>query len=55
MSAEIRAPEERACLLCGRKEVWDEDDENWVVEDEVGELYCIHSWNVTGRFSPFES
>jgi hypothetical protein len=52
MTATIRAPEERACLRCGRRERWDDDRVAWRVADEVGEPYCIHAWDVTGSFSP---
>lgn len=55
MSAEIRTPSERECDLCGRKETWDAGEENWRVEDgEVGDVYCLHSWDITGRFTPVE-
>ncbi len=51
---EIRAPEERTCTACGRSEYWDEDAENWRVDDEVGDVYCVHDWDVTGSFTPVE-
>lgn len=50
---EIRAPNERTCIECGRTEVFDEDGETWRVGDEkVGDIYCVHSWDVTGTFTP---
>lgn len=53
MSSVIRVPDERKCLECGRSEVWDEEAENWVVEgDAVGNVYCIHDWDITGEFTP---
>lgn len=53
MDVEIRAPRERECQLCGRAEVWNESEENWVVEgDALGKLHCIHAWDITGKFSP---
>lgn len=52
--AEIRAPEERTCTQCGRSERWDEETGNWQVDDEVGDVYCVHSWDVTGSFTPVE-
>lgn len=56
MSAEIRKPQQRTCTDCGREEYWDEDTGNWrVVDDEVGDVYCIHSWDITGNFSPVEN
>lgn len=55
MSPEIRTPTERACVRCGRSETWDEVTENWVVaDDEVGERFCIHDWDITGKFTPIE-
>jgi hypothetical protein len=50
--AELRTPEERTCLNCGRHEVWDGETDNWVVDDDVGAVYCLHSWDITGEFSP---
>lgn len=51
----IRAPEERTCTECGRSERWDDDVENWRVEgDAVGDVYCVHDWDVTGSFNPVE-
>lgn len=53
MDVEIRAPHERTCQLCGRSEVWDQEAENWIVDgDAVGNLHCIHAWDITGKFSP---
>lgn len=53
MSATVRTPEKRRCERCGRTERWNDEAENWrVAGDEVGELYCIHSWDITGRFNP---
>ncbi|MEE6210541.1 HEWD family protein [Salarchaeum sp. III] len=50
---ELRTPDERSCLRCGRREVWDEDAGAWQVGgDEVGDVYCIHDWDVTGEFTP---
>lgn len=49
----IRAPEERTCTECGRREVWDDEDEAWRVDgDAVGNVYCVHAWDVTGSFTP---
>jgi hypothetical protein len=52
MSAEIRVPEERTCVRCGREEEWDEVAENWQIDGEVGDPRCIHSWDITGEFTP---
>lgn len=49
---ELRRPTERTCLNCGRNEVWDGDAVNWVVGSDVGEVYCLHVWDITGEFSP---
>lgn len=55
MDAEIDVPKRRVCLDCGRVEVWDEDAENWVVgDDSIGDVHCIHSWDITGEFSPIK-
>ena len=55
MSDEIRTPSERTCQDCGREEYWDETVENWRVRDEkLGNLHCIHSWDITGTFTPIE-
>lgn len=54
MNAEIRVPKERTCQRCGREEAWDEESENWVVAGDVGDVYCIHTWDITGEFAPLE-
>ena len=54
MSAEIRVPKHRTCVRCGREECWDEAGEGWTVDGEVGNVYCIHSWDITGEFVPVE-
>lgn len=51
MMIDIQPPDARECELCGRKEVW--KDGAWRVSDEQpGEIYCIHEWNITGDYSP---
>ena len=55
--AEIVPPTERACTSCGRRDVWDEATENWVIaredgERQVGNPYCIHEWDINGTYSP---
>lgn len=52
MSAQIRAPSTRTCVRCGREERYDDDANAWQVDDSVGDVYCIHSWDITGEFSP---
>ncbi|MFB6132260.1 MAG: HEWD family protein [Halanaeroarchaeum sp.] len=54
MTAQIRAPRERTCVRCGREEHYDEEDNVWRVADTVGDVYCIHSWDITGEFKPVE-
>lgn len=55
MSAKIRVPTERACLDCGREEVWNAETEYWAVDgDAVGDVHCIHDWDITGQFTPVE-
>ena len=51
---DIRTPDERECLSCGRSEVWDDEAGAWRVDDDVGDVFCVHDWNVTGQFTPFE-
>ncbi|WP_193718045.1 HEWD family protein [Halarchaeum grantii] len=55
MSVNIRAPNERSCVRCGRREAWDDDVIAWRVPDgDEGEVSCIHNWDVTGEFRPVE-
>ncbi|MFC7068963.1 HEWD family protein [Halobaculum lipolyticum] len=56
MSVRIRRPRERACERCGREERFDDAAESWVVagDDLVGEVYCVHEWDINGTFVPFE-
>jgi len=49
--AEIRAPRERACTRCGRSERWDDEVGAWRVDADVGDVYCVHAWDVTGTFA----
>jgi len=59
MDPELRSPSVRECERCGRKEEWDEDDETWRIatlegDRRVGDPYCIHEWDINGKFAPFE-
>lgn len=55
MSAQIRTPTERTCQDCGREEHWSESRGNWRVTDgAVGNVHCIHAWDITGTFTPIE-
>lgn len=56
--AELAPPTERTCERCGRRDAWDESG-YWtiVAEDgdrQVGDPYCIHEWDVTAAYNPFE-
>ena len=57
MSVEIVPPTRRACERCGRTDVWNDDDDNWVIAEEdgeriVGDRHCIHEWDINGRYNP---
>ena len=52
MTATIRAPAERTCTRCGRSEAWDDAAVCWRVDDDEGDVHCIHAWDITGTFSP---
>ncbi len=56
--SELRTPDRRECLRCGRTERWDPEAETWTVpsdaEDAVGRRHCIHEWDITGSFRPFD-
>ncbi|WP_396612622.1 HEWD family protein [Haloferax sp. S1W] len=59
MEPQLRRPTRRACERCGRVERWDDDETTWRVasedgEKQVGSPYCIHEWDINGRFAPFE-
>ncbi len=52
----IRKPNHRACERCGRQEVWDREAETWTIDrevtgDPVGDVHCIHEWDINGAFS----
>lgn len=57
MGQEIVPPTERSCERCGRRDVWDDEAENWVIETvdgerRVGDPNCIHEWDINGRHNP---
>ena len=55
MSAQIRTPSHRTCVDCGREEHYDDAASAWQIDDDdVGDVYCIHSWDITGQFTPVE-
>ncbi len=53
MSVTISPPTERTCELCGRTERWDDTVEGWQIDDDPGDVYCIHEWDVNGSYTPF--
>jgi hypothetical protein len=60
MGVTIRKPTARQCEDCGRREVWNDATSTWQVardddgERAVGEVYCIHEWDINGTFVPIE-
>lgn len=55
----IRKPTNRECEICGRRETWEASGESWVIdtsdgEPAVGDPHCIHEWDITGTFLPYE-
>lgn len=55
----LRKPRERSCELCGREEHWSDEEDIWTVvrrdgEPVVGNLHCIHEWDINGSFIPIE-
>lgn len=57
--AELRPPTERTCERCGRRDVWDDDAGHWTIavengERESGDPFCLHEWDVTATYNPFE-
>jgi hypothetical protein len=57
MSAVV-PPSERVCERCGRKDVWSEAKQKWVVAEEDGErqtgtAHCLHEWDINGTYNPF--
>jgi len=54
MPAELRKPTERICESCGRTEVWNDDADTWRVDDDPGNVYCVHEWDINGNFLPVE-
>ncbi|MFB6256714.1 MAG: HEWD family protein [Haloplanus sp.] len=59
MGVTIRKPTARQCEDCARREVWNDATSTWQVarddgERLVGEVYCIHEWDINGTFVPIE-
>lgn len=60
MGVQLRRPTERTCERCGRHEEWDADAESWQLVREngeavVGDVFCLHKWDINGSFTPIES
>ncbi len=56
---EVHPPSERECERCGRRDVRDEDTGHWRIvtvdgEQRAGDPFCIHEWDVTGKYNPFD-
>jgi len=50
----IIPPGERECECCGRRDVWDDEAEGWLIENgSPADAYCIHEWDINGRYNPF--
>ncbi len=55
MNATLRRPTDRTCERCGRHEQWNAKTESWEIgENAHGSIYCIHEWDINGRFMPIE-
>jgi len=57
--ATLKPPKERVCERCGRQDIWDDDAVTWVAATEdgqrqVGEPHCVHEWDISGNYNPFE-
>jgi len=57
--AELQPPTERTCERCGRRDRWDEGTGHWTIvvddgEKRAGDPHCIHEWDVTAEYNPFE-
>jgi hypothetical protein len=54
----IDPPRERECERCGRRDVWDDESEAWVVatdedgDPRTGTPHCLHEWDINGSYSP---
>lgn len=53
----LNPPTQRRCVVCGREDVWDGDDDEWRIRSEDGEKlagdrFCMHEWDITGNHKP---
>lgn len=53
MTEVLRTPESRFCERCGRVERYEEDVGGWQAID-AGDVYCIHEWDIDGKFVPVQ-
>lgn len=49
----LNPPKRRACIRCGREDVWDEEIGDWTIREEDGakldgDRFCLHEWDITG-------
>lgn len=56
---EVVPPNERVCERCGRHDVWDDDEQKWVIAEEDGERqtgtpHCLHEWDINGTYNPLD-
>ena len=55
---DIKAPGERTCERCGRRDVWDPERGAWTVRVDAegnrqsGTAYCLHDWDINGSYNP---
>ena len=55
MSVALRRPTARTCERCGRAKQWNPSTDSWeIADDKPGSIYCIHEWDINGRFMPFD-
>ncbi|PSP79647.1 hypothetical protein BRC81_03845 [Halobacteriales archaeon QS_1_68_20] len=56
---DVYPPDERECTRCGRRDVRDGETGHWRIVTEDGEKlagdpFCVHEWDVTGNYNPFD-
>lgn len=57
MPVELNPPEERECVECGRRDIWDDEVGSWVIDTDgderlAGDPFCVHVWDINGRHDP---
>jgi hypothetical protein len=55
--SEATPPKRRACLRCDRAEHWSDEHRTWIARSKQtpdGTLYCVHEWETTGNYDPFQ-